>query len=56
MVDMNEQTDKCANAGCHCPVSAGNQFCGERCERMENDPDTGICRCEHIECHQEQIL
>jgi hypothetical protein len=55
MADLIEQTDKCANPACHCLVSAGNQFCGERCARMENDLETGDCRCEHAECCREEI-
>ncbi len=53
---MSEQTDKCANLPCHCPVSAGKLFCSEQCEQSENDPDTGGCRCDHVECQQEHFL
>ncbi len=55
MGDLIEETDECANHACNCLVSAGKQFCCERCERMENDLETGDCRCEHVECYQEQI-
>jgi hypothetical protein len=56
MTDVTEQTDKCANLACHCPASAGSQYCSEQCELKDNDPETGACRCEHVECRQEQIL
>jgi hypothetical protein len=36
MADLIGQTDKEANPACHCLVSVGNQFCGERRQRIEN--------------------
>jgi hypothetical protein len=51
MADLIKQTDNCANPACHCLVSVGNQFCGERRQRIENDPETGDCRRQHVECY-----
>jgi hypothetical protein len=53
---MTEPTDKCANPACHCIVPAGNLYCCEKCARVENDPETGYCLCEHNECEEAQVL
>ncbi len=53
---MSDQTDKCANRSCHCPVLSGGQFCSDHCERAETDPDTGTCQCGHVECQREPTL
>lgn len=51
---MNDPTDKCANPPCHCPAVAGNQFCCEQCEQEDKDPDSGHCRCGHVECFDQE--
>ena len=51
MADLIKQTDKCANPACHCLVTLGNQFCGERRRRIENDLETGDSRRHHVECY-----
>jgi hypothetical protein len=52
---ITEEMNNCANHVCNCLVSAGKQFCCERCERMENVLETGDCRRQHVERYQEPI-
>jgi len=51
MADLIIQTDKCANPACHCLVSVGYQFCEERRQRIENNPETDDCWRQDVECY-----
>lgn len=49
---MEEETVKCAHAGCNCPAPAGSDYCSDQCSLNEDDSETG-CRCGHAECAAE---
>jgi hypothetical protein len=48
---MNEITDKCAHAACHCPARMDSGYCCEYCKTAEDDFERG-CLCGHPECQR----
>ena len=45
-----DDNSTCAHPRCNCPVTPGEKYCCESCEKQQGDE---ACACGHVECQRE---
>jgi hypothetical protein len=50
-----QKPQKCAHAGCECPVQKGQKYCSPYCESAGMQPSYA-CSCGHAECTAKETV